>query len=731
MPDQDRRALIHGRRTVDSANRHRVESVGGAATNSGIDFQSRVGALALTYMFAELDELSAFGTARHVGVTNVRFETNDSIDDLALATHGGGVFIQAKRTISLSDDLESEFSSVIAQFVSQYLAAPDDDDAFVLATTSAASSRITSDLKTLTEAARLSASHQSNPLTKTAKDVLAKTSALIDAHFLAKSGRAIRDNERAAILAKIHVQVLDLEGGAPLERAVLIALAAKGVPSASAAWAALISLALTLAKDRLSVDLHGLVDRLPGLLTSEGDLSLRAVAETVLRSALDSDIGIVRECVLLEHPSGHVVSVLPRFDEDGSKVLRFSPQGVTFPDGQTFKVLLRASSVAGFERVLEANPDLLGNENVILDDGYDLSDTDEAEAVEARYRDELRQLLANNADILTCLRCGRSVAEDGAPFVEVDEDGHEHEVGLVHAACRLPTYRVIGALSNENLAGNPWLGDFDFDLWLRQIVGGQGMFGDLSAEVRSKRAFVGWHPSRAHLSAGTWGVVLEHADGNEHFTTRRGQVEALVESQARAQADYMNGVLAQAAEAKDPFCVSPETQVFATHSQLISTFAAEGEPVEIVRATPRELSRAALRAGQRVTNYYAPLLALINLETNEPFGFAGAIVLVTDPLELPRFVANWTAAGVEVPALATAVIGDDAQFDALVASYALRGVRVVINPLLQRDGDLASAIIMAPETLWLAGQRNPYETNEASEAEEMGEAAETDKAAEE
>lgn len=102
--------------------------------------------------------------------------------------------------------------------------------------------------------------------------------------------------------------------------------------------------------------------------------------------------------------------------------------------------------------------------------------------MEAQYRDELRQLLANNSDILAWLRCGRSVTEDGAPFVEIDEDAHEHEVGLVHAACHLPTHRVIGALSNENLAGNPWLCDFDFDLWLRQIVGGQGMFCVMSAE---------------------------------------------------------------------------------------------------------------------------------------------------------------------------------------------------------------------------------------------------------
>lgn len=37
--------------------------MGGAATNSGIDFQSRVGALAMVSMFAEVHELTALGLA--------------------------------------------------------------------------------------------------------------------------------------------------------------------------------------------------------------------------------------------------------------------------------------------------------------------------------------------------------------------------------------------------------------------------------------------------------------------------------------------------------------------------------------------------------------------------------------------------------------------------------------------------------------------------------------------
>ncbi len=655
-------------------------------------------------MFAELDELTALGAARHSGIESVQFETNDKVDDVALTTRGGRVFVQAKRTISVSKGGDSEFSSVIRQFVHQHITSPG-DDAFVLATTSAASSRVTSDLRTLTEAARLNRNHATNPATKNAREVLATTSTLIDLHYAALAGREISDHERSAIFAKIHVQVLDLEDGAPLERAILIALAARGVPSANAAWAELVKLALTLAKDRLSIDRTGLLTRIGPVLTPSADANAEMAAESAMRTALDGDIGVAYEFVLLQDLDGLVVSVFFRFDDNGAKVLHFKSDSVTLPDGTAHTVIARTSSIDGLARILTADPALVEHD-VVLDIGRPVLENEEAIT---QYRSELRQRLSDNSDLLSCLRCSRPVAEDRAPYIEIDEVDEASEVGLIHSACRRPTYRVLGALGGDTLAQNDWLGDFDYGLWLRQIVGGQGMFNDMSAVQRSKRAMVSWNPSRSHLSVGTWGVALVHADGNEHFTTNRGVVESFTKDQAERVAQFMQQELSAAAAAGDPSCVSAETGASGRYSQLLEYFAHEGTPIEIVRAEPRELSRAAINSGRRVENYYAPLLALIDVETNEPFELGDALLLLTDPLRLPDFVANWTAAGADVPTLATAIIRDDAQFDALVAGYALRSVRVVVNALLKRDGSLASGVILAPELLWLQGYSNPFD----------------------
>jgi hypothetical protein len=70
---------------------------GGAATNSGIDFQHRVGALALVVMLADSVDLDAVGLGEaSEKSTQVRFETNDGIDDIVIDLGKGRILVQAK-----------------------------------------------------------------------------------------------------------------------------------------------------------------------------------------------------------------------------------------------------------------------------------------------------------------------------------------------------------------------------------------------------------------------------------------------------------------------------------------------------------------------------------------------------------------------------------------------------------------------------------------------------------
>lgn len=675
------------------------DSMGGAATNSGIDFQSRVGALAMVSMFAEVQELTALGLREPELVERIHFETGDDIDDLMLSARNSRSFIQAKRTINISAETGSEFSSVIRQAVGQHVKDPG-PDAYILATTSSASSRITGELKRLFDSARLNSGHATNPSTKTEANVRDITYSHIDRNFEAFTDRKITDGERTEILAKIHVQVLDLEEGAPLERAVMSVLAAREVPSASAAWAQLITLALTLAKNRLSIDRQGLMNRLGQVLTVQSDVDPGASVDAAVRSALDGHIPTGLEVILYKEDARTVLVTLQRFNANRERSLRFKAGRVTLPNGEQREVIRRAASMMGMERMLSAAPELAGDENLTIFEQGDSPGDDAPWAEE--HRAVARQLLADNPDIISCLRCGRPVLQDKAPFIEVDEVDEAPEVGLVHPGCLRPLHRVLGVISVMGLTHNDMLSDFDYRTWLKAALGGQRVFNGLGPRLQGTISPIAWEPGRSHLSAGTWGIVLEHADGNEHFITKRGGVATLSELQAQIHVASMNESFRDAKMKNDPYCVSATTQMFGVYSTLLKVAGQEGTPVEIVRALPREMSRAALFAQKPVNNYYAPLLALVDLSTNELFGLKGTIFVLTDPLRLPDMVDNWKAAGFDVPKLGTAILAHDDQVDSLVASRALRGEQVAVDPIFDLNGNPISGAWFDHAVLWLA-----------------------------
>ena len=92
---------------------------GGAATQGGVNYQNRVAAWVCANILAERP-------AAPIGPESVadyaRFETSEPVDDLLVGSvDGRHAFVQAKRTLTLSSAADSEFASVIDQFVRQYL----------------------------------------------------------------------------------------------------------------------------------------------------------------------------------------------------------------------------------------------------------------------------------------------------------------------------------------------------------------------------------------------------------------------------------------------------------------------------------------------------------------------------------------------------------------------------------------------------------------------------------
>lgn len=100
---------------------------GGDATAAGVNFQQSLGALFGLWMLtdAPVDRRLQVGGAK---ITEIRMETEAPLDDaLAMTSDGGVIAAQAKSTLSLSENLTSEFGQTVDQIVRQWLLSQNGD----------------------------------------------------------------------------------------------------------------------------------------------------------------------------------------------------------------------------------------------------------------------------------------------------------------------------------------------------------------------------------------------------------------------------------------------------------------------------------------------------------------------------------------------------------------------------------------------------------------------------
>ncbi len=98
-------------------------SSGGAAAAGGMDFQHRVAAWVAVHVLAEKSATAPWDLPADTALDWLRCETEQPVDDLLVGCSGGGqVFAQIKRTLQLSSAPNSNFASVLDQFVRQFIA---------------------------------------------------------------------------------------------------------------------------------------------------------------------------------------------------------------------------------------------------------------------------------------------------------------------------------------------------------------------------------------------------------------------------------------------------------------------------------------------------------------------------------------------------------------------------------------------------------------------------------
>lgn len=663
---------------------------GGAAVNAGADFQQRIAAFLMVNMLSDISCVPAFGIGNGVEVREIRFESDDEIDDLVLITSNGRRFIQAKRALSLSDKVDSDFSSVLKQFVRQFCRDQSNDDEYILATSSRSSQKITKELRKLTYASRLNEEGaDDNTLTVVENEVLTKTRSVCESHYLDAHGTTLTEEIFKRIFSKIHVAIIDVEEGQPLEHAAITLLSGKTNINARLVWDGLVAICLSLAKDRLSIDRGGLEKRIGHYLSDEEQPGEEQI-EHVLRAQMAGSISAGREVLMVENPEDgpdYLIMELIRFEDDGARRLKFFKNRVELLNGMSFKVVKRTSTYAGMERFLESSTEKYEDAEIVILAANIDEDLESKPFVKA-YAEQRERMLEESNHLLKCIHCGEAISENQSPLIEIDQDDLDPDVGLIHSGCCRPNDRILGVIQSDLFEEHKHLKNFDYNLWFERSCRGPSLFAAL-AKMQFGLSPIAWKPDYEQFTRGAWCVQMNLEDGSARYVHERGRVVRYSEEKASEVAELFNTRFADGLLADDPWCYTSQDEGFVTYSVAMEHLGAEVALIKCLSAERVRYTKAIGEAYSKVENFYAPVIYLVDDATGSPMLIGDAHFLITDPLTIGRYVENWRKSGYEVGSFSVAIVENDDSFDRLVRNALARDEQVVVNPIFRPDGTLA------------------------------------------
>ena len=200
---------------------------GGAATQSGTNYQNRIAAWLAVCILAEEAVSPPWNLAADVTLKFLRCETEQPVDDILVGTsQEGHAFIQAKHSLSLTSSPDSELGKTINQFVRQFFAYRESGgnrpwerpldavrDRLVLVTSPASSNSVTKDLYSVLEKFRHQFPESETSLNKGETKAFDVIRNHIVAAWQSFKGCTPTDAELQEILRLIYVQTLDIDSG--------------------------------------------------------------------------------------------------------------------------------------------------------------------------------------------------------------------------------------------------------------------------------------------------------------------------------------------------------------------------------------------------------------------------------------------------------------------------------------------------------------------------------------
>lgn len=250
-------------------------SGGGAATAGGMEFQHRVAAWLAIAILAEKGTALPWDLGSATFLEALRCESGMSVDDILVrSSQSGLLFLNAKRSLSLSRRPDSEFASAVAQFVNQFLAGknitsqiPGFDrpleqgrDRLILAVGPGSSAPVKTHLRNILDRLRrpapgvtLTTAHNNED----EKNALETIVELIRTAWRGSTGNLPTGEEILELLRLLYVQEFAVEAGGAQElqaRTLLRTVILQDPDQADAVWTLLVNECSRMAANRSGAD---------------------------------------------------------------------------------------------------------------------------------------------------------------------------------------------------------------------------------------------------------------------------------------------------------------------------------------------------------------------------------------------------------------------------------------------------------------------------------------------
>jgi hypothetical protein len=673
---------------------------GGQATNSGIDYQQRIAAWFLINQYSKFDISAYFDQLdEELIIAKTHFETSQNIDDLNLTcANNKSIYLQIKRSLSLSTRDTSDFYKTTKQFIQEFIKNENTNNYFGLITTSDASSKITSDLKKIVVSIKLSAdAFKDNPLTESEKDTLDKFQSLFNILYeeLTKNKPTQELFEKFA--KRVFVGIIDVETGNTVEIASQMLLKSIGFNRPELVWSILIKNSLLYATDRLSIDHDKLTEIFNRYISDDKAQKIDENPKDWFKTEVvaQGNYPTGKEVLLIKSfidELDFMIVELYRFKDDCQIKNTFYDNKIIITNEVEWEVVQRFATMSGLDRFIEENQEFYRDKKVAIIPANDIENV-ENDNCSKLHNSYLEELANKNENPLLCLHCGKQVNDKNALIVEIEDRDTIAAIGNVHKTCLRPIDRILGTIKIPGKEIDRHLENFDFKLWVNLIMNGQGMLNALKNSPQltyGRTPVVAWNSNEEYDADYSYCIKFILEDGSSSYSYQRSKIERLNKLQAEEHLELFNSVQKRQQELNDPWCVLSISKTAGPYSELLKIKKSEDVILEIKSAEIAKYSLLIAKAFDKDIQHYAPLCIVKDRESETFVNLSNVVPIISDPLRFSDHYDNWKKIGFDLSEIDLKIIKNDKDFDYYMRMIYGDNMVPIIDPLFDKNFQLIS-----------------------------------------